>query len=48
MNKFSIALAVIIAGLGGCGDNPPPDATLDSGITSSNGAANASLAICPT
>jgi hypothetical protein len=26
----------------------PPDATLDSGITSSNGAASASLAICPT
>jgi hypothetical protein len=48
MNKFSIALAVIIAGLGGCGDNPPPDATLDSGITSSNGATRASLAICPT
>ena len=46
-SKLLFAMAAVI-GLAGCGDKPPPpSATLDSGITSSNGGGQRALGNLP-
>ena len=45
--KLSLAAAALVS-LNGCGDRPPPpSATLDSGITSSNGGGQRALGNLP-